>query len=1347
MNSFFKRFMASCSAVALVSGLCTYSIQTLSIAADSPPAKCHTYYGTNVNQQNYIKTASPIKTYLSKSADGTLMRFRSEALNDGYLVEYLGNKYATETMLKVDMELPIFGGFYETDDYNFILSGQSNPEELPTVECFRITKYDKNWKRLGSAALYDCNTTTPFYAGTARFAEDEGYLFVRTSHEMYQIDGINHQANVTIQLDIDSMKITDHITDILWEDYGYVSHSFNQFIHTDNGRLIALDHGDASPRELALIKYNTDYTDGTFTPDMSTFCSNTSIVKFPEATKYHYNYTGASVGGFEISETSYITAYSSESYDDNTVDETTRNIHINTVNKATNKITDLQLTEYEDGTESVSTPHLIKLEKDKFILLWYRDKNVYYTLLDENGNPDTIYTFQNAYLSDCVPVVSGEKLVWFVWEDNLNVFYEINLDDLSETKAILVNNSHEMEIVSIPDKAGANCCIKCAYCDETTEFPTPKSVRFAWNTKSDEQYSLDMPQTIYKNDTLYCWTFDNYFEGDYNEYIFNFSNPDAVDIITLDKTLLVMNFIQEGMQTLTVNHKYNPHVTATVTFKVEHNKEHTLVKYPAEKGEKTGKAKCSDCNYTEEFTVITDFRTGHYKKDNVYEEGLDGIYCPSLQTRIVVDSEENADNREFTIEIGDKTVADFKQEFNNDKNFWGTINWLKEGETAITLYPTYNPAAKKTYSINVAHHYEDGNCVACGLNCKHEGLVSSGATCTGLSICQICGSSFGTPNPENHSSNELIYIPSETDAETHNTYYACCNQLKGKEHHNFNFDNKTSEYICQCGKKASTVLKSDGTVKYYADFTNALAAAQDTREAIIEPLTDIITDSFDVKTEKIKINLNGKNINISKGSDNGYGIQIGRKGTLTIEDSIGSGSIIAPAKTDLIFCGGILNITNGTFISENNVIYAPYSAYITLNGGKFNGECCVKSETKNLTLNGIPEIKSETADFILKNAACINVTTNLGNSAFSVKTDKYAVIAQSDNDTELNAKWFTNISGSLSTICGDDNTLYSKAKPVIEWVRTSTFSTYNGNEPLIPDAIVTLLEGDSFNGEIHYSYRPVGSEVSTEGLPVNAGKYEITASIDEDKNYISAQTTEPLILTINKIKPDIKVILSSDNKEVGSPLPGISYTGDTKGNIKWTTVFENGLSPGRNDAEWLFTPEDPINYESVGGKITIAVAIQSTTTAKSTTSTTKTITETSAKVTSTTTIPLTKPTTYKSTTLTLPLTKTTITKTTASFSPETTTNIITTKPIVTTENPYIKGDVNYDGKIDSADASAVLEEYAIIQTGGEESFAITQKKAADVNDDSKTDSTDASSILQYYALISTGGKPSWEDCI
>lgn len=104
---------------------------------------------------------------------------------------------------------------------------------------------------------------------------------------------------------------------------------------------------------------------------------------------------------------------------------------------------------------------------------------------------------------------------------------------------------------------------------------------------------------------------------------------------------------------------------------------------------------------------------------------------------------------------------------------------------------------------------------------------------------------------------------------------------------------------------------------------------------------------------------------------------------------------------------------------------------------------------------------------------------------------------------------------------------------------------------------------------------------------------------------------------------------------------------------------------------------------------------------------------------------------------------TTVTETTKA---QTTTASTTTAPAVTTEPAdYMLGDVNFDGTVDSSDASDVLMEYAITSTGGAPAFTALQKLLANVNFDLTIDSADASDILVYYAYTSTGGSMSSND--
>lgn len=241
------------------------------------------YTGNNVEAQNYNGNwSSVIRSYLSYDTTGTLMRVQGNVSADDVLVEYYDMSYNVQKRLIIPGELPIFGGFYETDNNYYLLTGQNNPEESNDVEVFRITKYDKNWNRLGSCGLYGANTTIPFRAGSARMTSYGKYLLVRTSHQMYtSSDGLNHQANVTIQVDTEAMVVTDAYYSVMNTSYGYVSHSFNQFIKVEDGHIVAVDHGDAYPRSLVLINYQTDVATGKFTPGRGAYCVARNFITFP----------------------------------------------------------------------------------------------------------------------------------------------------------------------------------------------------------------------------------------------------------------------------------------------------------------------------------------------------------------------------------------------------------------------------------------------------------------------------------------------------------------------------------------------------------------------------------------------------------------------------------------------------------------------------------------------------------------------------------------------------------------------------------------------------------------------------------------------------------------------------------------------------------------------------------------------------------------------------------------------------------------------------------------------------------------------------------------------------------
>ena len=384
---------------------------------------------------NYSRSASPIGSYLVDIGNGNMMRVQSDYDSSNIYVEYYDSQYNVTGVRQLAPELPIYGGFYSGSDAYYIVTGQKNEEESDTVECYRITKYDKNWNRIGSAGLYDCNTFLPFRAGCVRMTEADGYLFVRTSHQIYlSSDGLRHQANVTIQFDENKLVITDSYTDVMNSKYGYVSHSFNQFIKTEGNHLVAVDHGDAYPRSIVLTEYQTDFTNGQFISNMNYWknpCKSTDLFEFTG--EIGDNATGASVGGFEVTDSAYLVAANSINQEDTSDDRSRhdyRNVCIVGKSKRDGHTFVNWLTNLE-GDLSATTPYLVKINDNKYLVMWSYQKRsvgaIDYTYIDADGSQiSPVYTM-NGMLSDCEPVYINDTVVWYTSDSDGNVtFYGVD---------------------------------------------------------------------------------------------------------------------------------------------------------------------------------------------------------------------------------------------------------------------------------------------------------------------------------------------------------------------------------------------------------------------------------------------------------------------------------------------------------------------------------------------------------------------------------------------------------------------------------------------------------------------------------------------------------------------------------------------------------------------------------------------------------------------------------------------------------------------------------------------------------------------------------------------------------
>ena len=404
----------------------------------------------NASDNHYNTWSSVTNSYLVQNSDGTLTRL--ENTSSGIVVEnYSADGKKLISRRTISKELNLFGGFYSGKDYNYLVFGQNNTSESDSKEVVRVVKYTKGWSKVNSCSISGVNTTKPFSAGSLRMEEAGGKLYVYTCHEMYaDSDGINHQANMLFTIDESSMSLTDSMYDVSNLTDGYVSHSFNQFIKADEGGkyIYRVDHSESSNytmngsylsvNGITLTKYKAD--------GKSTAVSVSIPVKFDMNKS---NYTGASIGGFELGSGNCLIAYAK----DISSSCKTRNVYISVTDELFNGTQNIALTNY--GTSSkvtCRTPQLIKINDNLFLVMWEEynsstGKTATKTMtVDSNGKTVTKAISHSFGLSDCQPVVCSDGMVkWYVTNNSAPTLYKLSpfaLDDYHEhsyTKTVLSN--------------------------------------------------------------------------------------------------------------------------------------------------------------------------------------------------------------------------------------------------------------------------------------------------------------------------------------------------------------------------------------------------------------------------------------------------------------------------------------------------------------------------------------------------------------------------------------------------------------------------------------------------------------------------------------------------------------------------------------------------------------------------------------------------------------------------------------------------------------------------------------------------------------------------------------------
>ena len=417
-----------------ITATCKVTVQNKANNPDSGEVKQNGASSSNISANDYYTWSSVVKSNLTENSDKTLTRV--ESTSKGVLVEkYSANGKTLISKSTIKNELPIYGGYFSGKNNNYIVFGQNNKGEKDSAEIVRIVKYSKSWSKISDCKIYGSNTFEPFEAGSLRMIELDGKLYVYTCHTMYaDSNKLNHQANMLFTVDESTMKTTDSMYEVSNLQDGYVSHSFNQFIKTDGTYIYRVDHSESnnmimsgqylSVNGITLSRYNKNSS--------STNVAVTIPLKFDI---HSGNYTGASVGGFEVGSGNCLIAYTK----DISSSCKSRNAYISVTDEYFNKTNNVALTNYKSGTKvSCRTPQLVKINENLFLVMWeeYNSSTNKVTTkaktIDSSANTIASATL-SVRLSDCQPVMCSDGTVkWYVSDNSSPKLYSINPYDLTK---------------------------------------------------------------------------------------------------------------------------------------------------------------------------------------------------------------------------------------------------------------------------------------------------------------------------------------------------------------------------------------------------------------------------------------------------------------------------------------------------------------------------------------------------------------------------------------------------------------------------------------------------------------------------------------------------------------------------------------------------------------------------------------------------------------------------------------------------------------------------------------------------------------------------------------------------
>ncbi len=134
---------------------------------------------------------------------------------------------------------------------------------------------------------------------------------------------------------------------------------------------------------------------------------------------------------------------------------------------------------------------------------------------------------------------------------------------------------------------------------------------------------------------------------------------------------------------------------------------------------------------------------------------------------------------------------------------------------------------------------------------------------------------------------------------------------------------------------------------------------------------------------------------------------------------------------------------------------------------------------------------------------------------------------------------FTPDSSQYQSAVGTVTVQINPAQPVLSWTDNTQTVTYNGSPAAVAAPVVTLQNGETYTGTFRWQYKTQNGAYR-DGLPAEAGSYQVKAAIDAQGNYGAAETQQDLALTIAR-RP-VSVIAQAASKAYGQTDPAFTYT-------------------------------------------------------------------------------------------------------------------------------------------------------------------------------------------------------------